>query len=113
MRLIEITLWHYGVRLIFTGNHRIRKKKNSSEPKKFKRVALGGKDGVLPLVKGKANEVCEGKASSASDRTAIRIIATSNPLATLVARKKQTPPKGYLLFYPWRSMRILSLGKIF
>ena len=56
--------------------------------------------GILPLEKGKANEVCEGiVVPDEGANLAIGTIATSNPLPRFAARKKQEQINFALAFF--------------
>lgn len=65
------------------------------------RVPLAERRGVLPLEKGKANEVCEGiVVPDRGANLAIGTIATSNPLPRFCGKKKARANKLALAFFP-------------
>ena len=62
--------------------------------------------GVLPLEKGKANEVCEGiVVPDQGANLAIGTIATSNPLPRFCGKKKARANKLALAFFPLAERR--------
>ena len=66
------------------------------------RVPLAERRGVLPLEKGKANEVCEGiVVPDQGANLAIGTIATSNPLPRFCGKKKARANKLALAFFPF------------
>ena len=70
------------------------------------RVPLAERRGVLPLEKGKANEVCEGiVVPDRGANLAIGTIATSNPLPRFCGKKKARANTLALAFFSFGGER--------